>query len=147
MKRSKFSEEQVAYALRQAERGTPVADFCCQLGVSEATFCICKNKTAHLGVRELRRMLTAGRGSGSATAPRRNVMPDEPRRKARYRGESCTSKSTLYTSAIVDAQDARLPWIGTKPRAAMWTGGEESPVASWCLPPIRPTFATGWCRT
>lgn len=35
MKRSKFSEEQIAYALRQAEGGTPVADVCRQLGVSE----------------------------------------------------------------------------------------------------------------
>jgi putative transposase len=32
MKRSKFSEEQVAYALRQAESGTPVGDVCRQLG-------------------------------------------------------------------------------------------------------------------
>ena len=38
MKRSKFTGEQVAYALRQAERGTPVPDACRQLGVSEATF-------------------------------------------------------------------------------------------------------------
>ena len=38
MKRSKCSEEQVAYALRQAESGTPVGDVCRQLGVSEATF-------------------------------------------------------------------------------------------------------------
>ena len=37
MKRSKFSEEQITYALRQREVGTPVADFCRQLGVSEAT--------------------------------------------------------------------------------------------------------------
>ena len=35
MKRSKFSEEQVAYALRQVEAGTPVGDVCRQLGVSE----------------------------------------------------------------------------------------------------------------
>jgi putative transposase len=56
MKRSKFSEEQVAYALRQAESGTPVADVCRQLGVSEATFYIWKKKYAHLGVSELRRM-------------------------------------------------------------------------------------------
>lgn len=35
MKRSKFSEEQVAFALRQAEGGTPVRDVCRQLGVSE----------------------------------------------------------------------------------------------------------------
>ena len=56
MKRSKFSEEQVAYALRQAESGTPVADVCRQLGVSEATFYVWKKKYAHLGVSELRRM-------------------------------------------------------------------------------------------
>ncbi len=56
MKRSKFSEEQVAYALRQAESGTPVADVCRQLGVSEATFYAWKKKYAHLGVSELRRL-------------------------------------------------------------------------------------------
>jgi putative transposase len=37
MKRSKFSEEQIAYALRQVEAGTPASDVCRQLGVSEAT--------------------------------------------------------------------------------------------------------------
>jgi len=35
MKRSKFSEEQVAYALHQVEAGTAVGDVCRQLGVSE----------------------------------------------------------------------------------------------------------------
>jgi len=56
MKRSKFSEEQVAYALRQAESGTAVADVCRQLGISEATFYLWKKKFAHLGVSELRRL-------------------------------------------------------------------------------------------
>ena len=56
MKRSKFSEEQVAYALRQAEQGTPVGDVCRQLGVSEATVYTWKKKYAHLGVSELRRL-------------------------------------------------------------------------------------------
>jgi putative transposase len=56
MKRSKFSEEQVAYALRQVEAGTPVSDVCRQLGVSEATFYAWKKKYAHLGVSELRRL-------------------------------------------------------------------------------------------
>lgn len=56
MKRSKFSEEQVAYALRQAESGTPVGDVCRQLGVSEATFYAWRKKYAHLGVSELRRL-------------------------------------------------------------------------------------------
>jgi putative transposase len=56
MKKSRFSEEQIAYALRQAESGTPVGDVCRQVGVSEATFYQWKKKFAHLGVSELRRM-------------------------------------------------------------------------------------------
>lgn len=56
MKKSRFSEEQVAYALREADSGTAVADVCRQLGVSEATFYVWKKKYAHLGVSELRRL-------------------------------------------------------------------------------------------
>jgi putative transposase len=56
MKRSKFSEEQITYALRQTDSGTPVADVCRQLGVSEATFYVWKKTFAHLGVSELRRL-------------------------------------------------------------------------------------------
>ena len=56
MKRSKFSEEQVAYALRQVEADTPVGDVCRQLGVSEATVYTWKMEYAHLGVRALRRL-------------------------------------------------------------------------------------------
>ena len=43
MKKSKFSEEQIAYALRQADGGTPVGDVCRQLGGAEATFYVWKN--------------------------------------------------------------------------------------------------------
>ena len=56
MKRSKFSEEQIVYAIRQAESGTPVGDLRRQLGVSDATFYAWKKKYAHLGVSELRRL-------------------------------------------------------------------------------------------
>ena len=56
MKRSRFSEEQVAYALRQTEQGTPVPEVCRQLGVSEATFYVWKKKYAHLGVSEVHRL-------------------------------------------------------------------------------------------
>ena len=56
MKRSRFSEEQVAFALRQVESGSPVVDICRQLGVSEATFYVWKKKYAHLGVSEMRRL-------------------------------------------------------------------------------------------
>lgn len=56
MKRSRFTEEQVAYALRQAESGTPVSDVCRQMGIAEATFYNWKKKFGGLGPSEVRRL-------------------------------------------------------------------------------------------
>lgn len=56
MKKSKFTEEQIAFSLRQAESGTTVAEVCRKMGVSEATFYNWKKKYGGLGVTELRRL-------------------------------------------------------------------------------------------
>jgi putative transposase len=56
MKRKRFTEEQISYALRQAESGTPVAEICRKLGVSEQTFYRWKKKYGGMGVAELRRL-------------------------------------------------------------------------------------------
>ena len=56
MKRKRFTEEQITYALRQAESGTPVVEICRKLGVSEQTFYRWKKKYAGMGVAELRRL-------------------------------------------------------------------------------------------
>jgi putative transposase len=56
MKKSKFTEEQIAFALRQAETGTRVAEVCRKLGISEQTFFRWKRKYGRLGVSELRRL-------------------------------------------------------------------------------------------
>ncbi len=56
MKRSKFTEEQIAFALRQAETGTPVAEVIRKMGISEQTFYRWKRKFGGLGVSELRRL-------------------------------------------------------------------------------------------
>jgi len=56
MKRSRYSDEQIAYALRQAETGTAVADLCRQPGISDATFYVWKKKYANLGAMEQREL-------------------------------------------------------------------------------------------
>jgi len=56
MTRRTFSEEQIVYALRQAEAGTPVVEVCRKLGVTEQTFYRWKRKFAGLGIAELRRL-------------------------------------------------------------------------------------------
>ena len=56
MKRSRFTEEQIVRALRQAEGGTPAVEVCRKLGVSEQTFYRWKRQFAGLGVAELRRL-------------------------------------------------------------------------------------------
>jgi putative transposase len=56
MKRSKFTEEQIAFALRQAETGTPVAEVIRKMGITEQTFYRWKRKFGGLGVSELRRL-------------------------------------------------------------------------------------------
>jgi len=54
--KKRFTEEQIAYALKQAESGIPIADICRNLGVSEATFYNWKKKYAGMGVTELRKL-------------------------------------------------------------------------------------------
>lgn len=56
MRKSKFTEEQIAYALRQAETGTAPAEICRKLGVTEQTFYRWKKKYGGLGVSELREL-------------------------------------------------------------------------------------------
>ena len=56
MKTSKFTDEQIAFALRQAETGTKVAEVCRKMGISDATFYIWKKKYGGLGISELRRL-------------------------------------------------------------------------------------------
>jgi len=56
MKKSRFTEAQIAFALRQAESGTPVAEIIRKLGIAEQTFYRWKKKYGGLGVAELRRL-------------------------------------------------------------------------------------------
>ena len=56
VKKSRFTEEQIAYALKQAETGTPVAEVLRRMGISEQTFYRWKKLYGGLGTGELRRL-------------------------------------------------------------------------------------------
>jgi len=56
MKRKRYTEAQIAFALRQAESGTPVAEVTRKMWISEQTFYRWKKKFAGMGVAEVRRL-------------------------------------------------------------------------------------------
>jgi len=56
MKTSKFTEEQIAFTLKQAELGTSVKEVIRKAGITEQTFYRWKKKYGGLGMNELRRL-------------------------------------------------------------------------------------------
>ena len=56
MKRSKFSDQQIAFVLRQAEEGTAVGEVCRKAGISEATFYKWRKKFGGLMPSEMKRL-------------------------------------------------------------------------------------------
>ena len=56
MKKSRFTDGQTAFALRQAEGGTGVEEVCRKMGIPETTFFNWKKKYGALGVGELRKL-------------------------------------------------------------------------------------------
>jgi putative transposase len=56
MKKTRFSEQQIAFVLRQAEEGTPVAEVCRKAGISEASFYNWKKKYGGLLPSEMKRL-------------------------------------------------------------------------------------------
>ena len=56
MKRSRFTEQQIAYALRQAESGVHIEEVTRRMGITQATFYRWRKKFAGMGAAELRRL-------------------------------------------------------------------------------------------
>ena len=56
MKKTRNTEEQIAFALKQAETGTRVGEVSRKMGISEATFYTWKKKFGGMGVTKLRRL-------------------------------------------------------------------------------------------
>jgi putative transposase len=56
VRKSRYSDEQIAATLRQAEAGTPIAEITRKLGISEATFYAWRKRFGSLGTPEIREL-------------------------------------------------------------------------------------------
>ena len=92
MKKSKFTEEQIAYALRQAEGGVAVGEICRKLGISEQTFYRWKAKFGQMGVSELRKL---------------RQLEEENRKPEAVGGRPLTRQTYAPGSGAKKAQQAR----------------------------------------
>jgi putative transposase len=130
IKRSRFSEEQIAYALRLAESGTPVVDVCRQVGVSEATYYSWKKKFGDLGVTELKRL---------------KMLEDERRERSpeAHRGRPDAGQADAFTVGGIRGQEQSLAALGVP--SPIWamrcanrrctTGPQASSLGSKCAVP------------
>ena len=75
MKRSRFTEEQIAFALKQQELGTGVEEICRKLGIAQATFFLKEALFSPWTVRATEAALGRGREHEVQEA-RRELEPD-----------------------------------------------------------------------
>jgi hypothetical protein len=73
--RKSTSQVQIAFALRQAEGGTPVPEVCRKMGISESAFY--QWKCEGIGVTEIRRLRATRRREPQAEAAGRRPLPGQ----------------------------------------------------------------------
>ena len=110
MKKSKFTEEQIAFALHQAQTGTSVEEVCRKVSVSQATFYAWKKKFGGMGVSELRRLRQLEEENrkpraGQKVLTLRGAMP----REDRARQPQCADIDgfSLHAAVRVQAHDRK----------------------------------------
>ncbi len=132
--KKKFTEEQIAFALKQAEHGTPVVEVIRKMGITEQTYYRWKKKYGGLGMNELRRLKqleeenrklkSDGGGSepgqiyASGCALKKVIKPAARRHLVIYLTDSfqvserqacevlCIGRSTYRYRSIADCQEA-----------------------------------------
>src|ERR1700744_2864800 len=104
MKKSKFTEAQIVFAIKQSETGVSISEICRKMGISEATFYNWKKKFGDLGVTELRRL----RQLEEENAKLKQIVADlsldkqmlQDVLKKSFKGESETSTGTASAGQL-----------------------------------------------
>jgi len=98
-RRSPYTEQQIAQALRQVEQGAPAPEVCRMLGVSVTTCCLWKKRYAGMGVAEPRRVKQVEDENRPLKQVVANLTLDNPR----------TPRTTLSVASPSRAGRAGLP--------------------------------------
>ena len=88
MKTSKFSEAQIAFVLKQAEDGTPVAEVCRKAGIAEATFYNWRKRYGELELSDL--------SSKARRCRHRSICRMRPK-AARYSAQAIGNRTRGYS--------------------------------------------------
>lgn len=110
MKKSRFTEEQIVFALKQAELGTPVPEVCRKLGISDATFYTWRKKYGGISPSELKHMRQLEEENLRlkklvADLSLDKAMLQDVLAKKSWRWHACASGSGTYRPATVPVKD------------------------------------------
>lgn len=105
MKKSRFTEEQIAYALKQAKLGMAVGEICRKLGIAEATFYVWRKKDDGLGPSELKRL---------------RLLEEENRKLKQLVAGLSPDKAMLQEVVAKSAEDAPETQLGCPFESALW---------------------------
>ncbi|MBN8490298.1 MAG: transposase [Burkholderiales bacterium] len=99
MRKSKFTDEQIAFALKQAELGTSVEEVCRKMGISETTLYVWRKKYAGVGPSELRRL---------------RQLEEENRKPKQIVADLSLDKAMLRTSSQESFEAFAAPRLGVR---------------------------------
>src|SRR5690606_37431879 len=94
MKRSRFSEAQIAFVLRQAEEGTAVGEVCRKAGISEATFCNWRKRYGGMMPSEVRRLRQPEEENGKLKKLVAELSLDKARKASSSRATSTSGPAS-----------------------------------------------------
>ena len=95
MPKKRFSEEQIAFASRQANAGTAVGEICRKMGVAEATFYRWRKVNAGMGVSEIRRLKQLKDENGKLKRLVADLTLDRPCFRAEKKCMTCPARARI----------------------------------------------------
>jgi putative transposase len=107
MKKSKFTEAQIAFILRQAEEGTAVGEVCRKAGISEAIHCNWRKKYAGLMPSEMKRLRQLEEENGKL-----KTLANAVARRAGFREQRNRFSARHFKQRVTLVDGTRPEWAG-----------------------------------